>query len=420
MKAGRKMLTMVAAGAAALAVAACVPPTVESPSGSQPSVPSSGGPGTTAGPGTPTTPATTPTVPVPTVPSQPKLYSTTPLNGWGVLKETAGAFTEYVDVVKIVGNTVFVGGNFANAVRGAQTAPRANFMAVNITNGELLGFRADTNGPVKALASDGTSLFIGGAFTTVNGVAKRGLAKINLSTGAIDPAFVATSGSVDDMVIVGSRLYIVGEFGTVNNQTRTRAAAVSTTTGALDPTFNPVIDGRVMAVAASPDGSRIYVGGNFLNVSYFPRDYMAEIDANTGAVQGPDFGRSRAAVLDLQVSADGTKIYGGTRWNIAVQWDASSGRDEWFVRADGDTQAILSSNGYVYQGFHDGMGGNTSLRVVAIDPANGQVQSGFMPTSGSHPGVWTLDADGRYLVAGGYFANMGGVPVKGLAIFPAG
>jgi hypothetical protein len=29
-----------------------------------------------------------------------------------------------------------------------------------------------------------------------------------------------------------------------------------------------------------------------------------------------------------------------------------------------------------------------------------------------------LDADGRYLVAGGYFANMGGLPVKGLAIFP--
>ena len=55
----------------------------------------------------------------------------------------------------------------------------------------------------------------------------------------------------------------------------------------LDPTFNPVIDARVMAVAASPDGSRIYIGGNFLNVSWFPRDYMAEINPDTGAVQGP-------------------------------------------------------------------------------------------------------------------------------------
>src|SRR5262245_53183121 len=138
MKAGRrKILMTVAASAAALAVAACVPPTVQPPSGSQPTVPTTGGPVTTAGPGTPTTTTTTtttttcPTVPVPTVPSQPRLYSPTPLNGWGISKDTAGAFTEYVDVVEIVGNTVYVGGNFANAVRGPQTAPRANFMAVN-------------------------------------------------------------------------------------------------------------------------------------------------------------------------------------------------------------------------------------------------------------------------------------------------
>ena len=160
-------------------------------------------------------------------------------------------------------------------------------MAVNITNGELLPFVADTNGPVTAMASDGTSLFIGGNFTTVKGVAKRGLAKINLATGAVDPNFVATSGPVDDMVIVGSRLYIVGEFNTVNGQTRTRAAAVNTTTGLLDPTFNPVIDARVMTVAASPDGSKIYIGGNFLNVSFFPRDYMAEINPDDRCRAGP-------------------------------------------------------------------------------------------------------------------------------------
>ncbi len=79
-----------------------------------------------------------------------------------------------------------------------------------------------------------------------------------------------------------------------------------------------------MTVAASPDGSRIYIGGDFLNVSGFPRDFMAEINPATGAVQGPaDFDRSRAAVLDLQVSPDGSKVYGGTRFNIGVQWDAA-------------------------------------------------------------------------------------------------
>jgi hypothetical protein len=358
-------------------------------------------------------------VPVPTVPAQPKLYSPTPLNGWGVLKETAGAFTEYVDEVEIVGNTVFVGGDFDNAVKGQVTAPRANFMAVNITNGELLPFTADTDGPVTGMTHDGTSLYIGGAFTTVKGIPRRGLAKINLATGAVDPTFAPTSGPVDDMVIVGSRLYIVGSFNTVNTQTRNRAAAVNTTNGALDPTFVPVADARVRTVAASPDGSKLYIGGNFLNVTFFPRDYMAEISPVTGEVQGPDFQRARAAVFDIQVTADGSKIYGGTQWNVAVQWNAQTGDDEWSVEADGDTQAVLLSNGYVYQGFHDGYLGDTTQRVHAIDPATGEVQDGFRPVSGAHPGVWTLEADGRYLVAGGYFASMGGVQVKGLAIFPA-
>jgi hypothetical protein len=328
--------------------------------------------------------------------------------------------TQYVDEVEIVGNTVYVGGDFTTAVKGSATAPRANFMAVNITNGELLPFVADTDGPVTAMTSDGTSLYIGGAFRTVKGVSRRGLAKINLATGAVDPTFAPTSGSVDDMVIVGSRLYIVGEFNTVNGQTRNRAAAVDITTGALDPTFVPVVDGRVRTVAASPDGSKLYIGGNFLNVTYFPRDYMAEISPVTGEVQGPDFRRARAAVFDLQVTADGSTIYGGTAWNIAVQWDAQTGDDEWAIEADGDTQAVLLSNGYVYQGFHDGYLGDTTQRVHAIDPATGQVQAGFRPAANQHPGVWTLDADGRYLVAGGYFRAMGGVPVAGLAIFPAG
>ena len=268
-------------------------------------------------------------------------------------------------------------------------------MAVNITNGELLPFLANTNGPVTAMASDGTSLFIGGDFTTVKGVARRGLAKINLATGAVDPTFEVTSGPVDDMVIVGSRLYIVGEFNTVNGQTRTRAAAVNTTTELLDPTFNPLIDARVMTVAASPDGSRIYIGGAFFNVSWWPRTYMAEINPDTGAVQGPaDFDRSRAAVLDLQVSPDGSKIFGGTRWNIGIQWDAATGDEDWFVDADGDTQAILLSNGYVYQGFHDGYQGDTTQRVHAVDPSNGK-RAGRVPsgvpaaTRGSGPSTPT-------------------------------
>ena len=76
------------------------------------------------------------------------------------------------------------------------------------------------------------------------------------------------------------------------------------------------------------------------------------------------------------------------------------------------------SNSHVYMGFHDGFMGDISLRLLALAPTDGAVDPTFHPSSNSYPGVYCLDADGRYLVAGGYFSNMGGVGVKGLAIFP--
>ena len=43
-------------------------------------------------------------------------------------------------------------------------------MSVDLSTGNLRSFVADTNGSVNALASDGAALYLGGTFTTVNGV----------------------------------------------------------------------------------------------------------------------------------------------------------------------------------------------------------------------------------------------------------
>jgi hypothetical protein len=399
----------------AVAAVACAPPEVDPPGG---------GTTTTAGTG-PTTPTTatstttTTTLPAPTttLPDGTGLYSATPVSGWGILKE--GAQDQYVDAVEISGNAVYVGGIFTHAVREAQTANRANLMAVELATGNLLPFVADTNGSVNAIASDGTSLYIGGTFTTVNGVPRSRLAKINLATSAVDPDFNPNVGNiVHDMVVVGGRLFLVGEFNSVNGVERRRAAAVNTTTGGVDMGFDPSVDGKVQAIAASPDGSVIYLGGNFTEVGTTSRQNLAKVNASTGAVLSPTFAQVNDLVEDLSVKSDGTHLYAGTKFNSAVDWNVSTGKREWAVRADGDMQAAQYSNGMVYAGFHDGFQGDTTLRLLALAPTNGAVDPSFHPTSNSYPGVYCLDADGRYLVAGGYFSNMGGVGVKGLAIFP--
>src|SRR3954469_4516949 len=98
----------------------------------------------------------------------------------------------------IVGNTVYVGGDFPTVRNNAGTivVTRANLAAFDVTTGELIStFTANTNGIVRALATDGTRLFVGGFFTTVNGSTRNRVAALDLATGAVDPGWNANSNN---------------------------------------------------------------------------------------------------------------------------------------------------------------------------------------------------------------------------------
>jgi hypothetical protein len=73
------------------------------------------------------------------------------------------------------------------------TFARSNIVAFNASTGVVSSFAPTVNGEVWAMASDGSSLWIGGTFTSVNGVARRGVAKLNPTTGAATPPSTPTS-----------------------------------------------------------------------------------------------------------------------------------------------------------------------------------------------------------------------------------
>jgi outer membrane protein assembly factor BamB len=342
----------------------------------------------------------------------PKLYRDRPIDSWG------HNGTGYV--VKIVGDTVFVGGSFKSAVHRNQTVPRANAMAVDLSSGNLLPFTANTNGVVYGIESNGSSVFLAGDFTTVNGVPRQRVAKVDRITGQVDPTFtVSTNDYVRDLLLVGNKLYLAGAFGSVNGTNRENAAAVDVTTGKVDPQFDPNTDAVVNTVAINRAGTKVYLGGNFTLVGPAPRPFMAEVSPTTGHVQGPVFDGLTKMVRDLNVRDDGTMVYAGTRMNSGFAFDATSGKRKWRIKVDGDVQAIVQSNGYVYIGFHDGYLLDPNKRILALDPTTGVVSPSYDPPSDGYPGVVALDTDGRYLVAAGLFSRMGGQGVDNLAIFPA-
>ena len=324
----------------------------------------------------------------------------------------------------IVGDTVYVGGLFKNAVAPDGTlVPRANLAAFRMSTGELVtSFRADASTSVRALATDGASLYIGGAFKTVGGATRNYLAKVNLVTGALDPAFAPSANdSVRALLYRGGALYVGGNFTQVNGASRSRIARLNPSTGAIDSTFTATPNSSVYALRMSPDGATLYLGGNFGTVGSVSRNGMAAVNAQTGAVGPLVFANAAKPTFAIQVNEDGSRLFasGGSATNATAAWNTTTGVRIWRNVTDGDNQALAYYRGEVYFGFHDGYQGNGSLKMLAADATTGAVDPQFRPTFDQFWGVWTIDISDKGLVVGGDFTSVDGLPTTGFARFPA-
>src|SRR5918992_2369722 len=126
-------------------------------------------------------------------------------------------------------STVYAGGLFRTVTNAARTEThiRHNLVAFSATSGAIRPIAPQFNGPVWALRATRSSLYVGGAFTTVNGVARRALVKLDRRTGEVMTRFNAAipSGRVTEIRLVDGRPIVGGGFGK-------KRAAVHPTTGA--------------------------------------------------------------------------------------------------------------------------------------------------------------------------------------------
>ena len=142
----------------------------------------------------------------------------------------------------------------------------------------------------------------------------------NPQTSSVDPLpTVQIDGVVWSQKVVGNTVYVGGEFTTA----RPAGAAPASTLcpgptcwrttcalGVLIDSWAPTTNGEVRVVTASPDGSRIYVGGNFTSVNGQTKNRIVALNPTTGAII-----QSFAAVSDASVRAivatDTTVYLGG-------------------------------------------------------------------------------------------------------------
>lgn len=293
---------------------------------------------------------------------------------------------------KVVGNTVYVGGDFtqaqpAGAAAGANVSARADMLAYNLTTGELVaGFAPNFNGQVRSIdaSADGSRIYVGGQFNQVNGAYHTFVTALNPTTGAVLSGFnPVVNAPVYSVAASGSTLFFGGQFTSVNSISRARAASVNATTGALTAWAPAVADQTVRALVVSPDGGRVALGGNFtsLNGGTSPGRGLGAVDSATGASVTWNVGKTiyaqgtKASIYSL--ASDGTNVYGTgyvygstADGNLEGAFNASwtNGDINWIEDCHGDTYSVAALGDSVYTVSHAHYCGNVPGGFQQTDP----------------------------------------------------
>lgn len=372
----------------------------------------------------------------------------------------------------VIGNTVYAVGKFttarpAGAAANTQTVTRNNILAYDIRTGALIdSFAPNLNAQAYAVTAspDGTRLYIGGDFTSINGRAVWRVAALDPTTGAVNTSFLPRMGaSVRALAASSSTVYMGGLFPNVGSVNRNRLAAVRASDGGLLP-WAPNANQRVNAMVLSPNGSQVVIGGVFttLNGSNRPGYGLGRVDATTGATLSLDANNvvrdagPQSAILSL--SSDGTNFYGtgyiyGSGGNLEGSFSAkwSDGKIKWVQDCHGDSYGTWAVASVVYVVGHahycQNIGGfpETSPRSYHRALAFSNAATGVMTrdtqgypsftgvaspsllnwypdldtgtVTGQNQGPWAVAGNSGYVALGGEFRNVNGKAQQGLVRF---
>ena len=223
-------------------------------------------------------------------------------------------------------------------------------------------------------------ILIGGIFTSVLGVPRNNIARLN-TDGTLDTPFDPNANNsvntiavqADGQILVGGAFTTLQPNGATSPTELNHIARLNHHRHAglirlFNPVFNPDANGfsvSVYAIAVQADG-KILVGGEFTSIGGAPRIGIARLNATTGLADSLD-PNANSYVRTIAVQPDGKILAGG---------------------------------------YFTSIGGQTRNRIARLDATTGLADS-FNPNANSYVDSIAVQADGKIL-AGGNFTSIGG------------
>lgn len=192
---------------------------------------------------------------------------------WGTGPDTTGR-AQRVMAVAVAGRRVYLGGEFTAMVPPGSTWPTPTTSTTTSTS-------APAPAPVVAPAAMEPPPLPAGSQK------RNHLAALDVDTGSLLPWNPDADGPVNALVVSpdGTKLYVGGEFDHIGGTPAAKLARIDIATGKIDPSFTAGVNGAVRALTLH--GGRLYAGGAFSAVAGpagvdEARPKLAALDAATG------------------------------------------------------------------------------------------------------------------------------------------
>jgi hypothetical protein len=226
-------------------------------------------------------------------------------------------------------------------------------------------------------------------------------------------------------VIVRNTVYVGGSFawarpaGAAAGTQRVRRynlLSYNLTTGVINAGFAPVLNGQVRALSVSPDGLRLYVGGDFTIVNRVSHQHLVAFGITSGALVStfrPTINGivEALAATNTSVYAGGafTEVNGTLRTRLALLAKDTAKLANWAPTANSDVRALLvapNRSRLIVGGAFTLVDGQLASGLAAVSLGSGAkfpfAVGNVVKLGSRYSGITSLSTDGTSIYGTGY------------------